>query len=551
MIGALGTAAAQPSPGARMAIDVESLYDRRADNRWDRTCIGDVLERVTWSRPDRVAITGWPGAFATPEFERLTYREADEVVNRVAQGLLARGLQRGNRVLLLCENSVEAYLLKLGVAKAGMVNVPLNPSLAPDVITRLVALAEPRFAVVDAELWPAVQPAFESAGISPDVTIGIGGGPVVGSVAFPEFLAGASPEEPDTVVHGDDIWELLFTSGTTALPKGVMLTHASIGVNLAQVDALHTMTPEDRIIAVLPFFHIYGMTALMNLPLRKGATVVVLPRFDLTQFLDVLEKYRITRAHVAPPVVLALAKHPAVEGRDFSALRFILSAAAPLDGALARLAAERLQVDIGQGYGMTELSPGTHLVPDGRAAEAPPGSIGRLVPSTEARLVSLETGEDVGPGEEGEIWIRGPQRMKGYFGRPEETDTMIDADGWLHTGDIGRVDADGWWFVVDRVKELIKYKGYQVAPAELEAVLIGNPDIADAAVIGVKDDATGEELPKAFIVRAPGSSISEQEVMDYAASRLAPHKKIRAVEFIEQVPKSAAGKILRKNLKAR
>jgi acyl-CoA synthetase (AMP-forming)/AMP-acid ligase II len=310
------------------------------------------------------------------------------------------------------------------------------------------------------------------------------------------------------------------------------------------------MTPDERIIAVLPFFHIYGMTALMNLPLRKGATVVVLPRFDLTQFLDVLEKYRITRAHVAPPVVLALAKHPAVEGRDFSALRFILSAAAPLDGALARLAAERLQVDIGQGYGMTELSPGTHLVPDGRAAEAPPGSIGRLVPSTEARLVSLETGEDVGPGEEGEIWIRGPQRMKGYFGRPEETDTMIDADGWLHTGDIGRVDADGWWFVVDRVKELIKYKGYQVAPAELEAVLLGSPDVADAAVIGVYDER-GDEVPKAFVVRRPGSTVTEDDVLAYVAAHTAPYKRVRRVEFIDAVPKAASGKILRRELRVR
>jgi acyl-CoA synthetase (AMP-forming)/AMP-acid ligase II len=205
-----------------VAIDVDSLFDRRADNRWDRTSVGDIVERMTWSRPDRVAITGWAGAFATPEFERLTYRQANEAVNRVAQGLLAAGLQRGDRVLLLCENSVEAYLFKLGVAKAGMTNVPLNPSLAPDVIAQLVALVEPRFSIVDAELWPAVAPAFELAGLRPDVTIGIGGGPVGTSAAFPDFLAASSADEPDTVVHGDDIWEILFTSGTTALPKGVM-----------------------------------------------------------------------------------------------------------------------------------------------------------------------------------------------------------------------------------------------------------------------------------------------------------------------------------------
>jgi acyl-CoA synthetase (AMP-forming)/AMP-acid ligase II len=321
-------------------------------------------------------------------------------------------------------------------------------------------------------------------------------------------------------------------------------------VNLRQIDALHTMGPEDRIVAVLPFFHIYGMTVLMNVALRKGATVVVLPRFDLAQFIDVLENHRITRAYVAPPVVLAMAKHPAFEGRDFSALTFVLSAAAPLDAELAEVAARRLDVEIGQAYGMTELSPGTHLVPDGTARTAPPGTVGKLFPSTEARLVSVETGEDVGPGEEGEIWIRGPQRMKGYFGRQEETDTLIDADGWLHTGDIGVVDSDGWWFVVDRVKELIKYKGYQVAPAELEALLLTSPDVADAAVIGVYDER-GDEVPKAFVVRAPGSTVTEDDVLTFVAERSAPYKRVRRVEFIEAVPKSASGKILSRELRVR
>jgi acyl-CoA synthetase (AMP-forming)/AMP-acid ligase II len=329
-----------------------------------------------------------------------------------------------------------------------------------------------------------------------------------------------------------------------------MLTHASIGVNLRQVAALRPMTPEDRIIAVLPFFHIYGMTALMNLPLQAGATVVVLPRFDLAQFLSVLEEQRITKVFVAPPVVLAFAKHPAVDGHDLSAVDSVLSAAAPLDAELAAAAAARLGVPIVQAYGMTELSPGTHLVPIASQNEAPPATVGKLVPSTEARLVDVATGEDAGPGEEGEIWIRGPQRMKGYFGRPEETDTMIDADGWLHTGDIGVADPDGWWFVVDRVKELIKYKGYQVAPAELEAVLLTSPDVADAAVIGVYD-ANGDEVPKAFVVRAPGSTATEDDVLAFVAEHAAPYKRVRRVEFIDVVPKSASGKILRRELRVR
>jgi len=199
---------------------------------------------------------------------------------------------------------------------------------------------------------------------------------------------------------------------------------------------------------------------------------------------------------------------------------------------------------------MTELSPGTHLVPIASQNEAPPATVGKLVPSTEARLVDVATGEDAGPGEEGEIWIRGPQRMKGYFGRPEETDTMIDADGWLHTGDIGVADPDGWWFVVDRVKELIKYKGYQVAPAELEAVLLTSPDVADAAVIGVYDER-GDEVPKAFVVRAPGSSAAEEDLLAFVAEHTAPYKRVRRIEFIEAVPKSASGKILRRELRDR
>jgi acyl-CoA synthetase (AMP-forming)/AMP-acid ligase II len=310
------------------------------------------------------------------------------------------------------------------------------------------------------------------------------------------------------------------------------------------------MTQDDRIIAVLPFFHIYGMTALMNLPLQAGATVVVLPRFDLAQFLSVLEEQRITKVFVAPPVVLAFAKHPAVDGHDLSAVDSVLSAAAPLDADLAAAAAERLGVPIVQAYGMTELSPGTHLVPIDGQDDAPPGTVGRLVPSTEARLVDVATGEDAGPGGEGEIWIRGPQRMKGYFGRPEETDTMIDAGGWLHTGDIGVVDAEGWWYVVDRVKELIKYKGYQVAPAELEAVLLTSPEVADAAVIGVYDQR-GDEVPKAFVVRAPGSTATEEDLLAFVAGHTAPYKRVRRVEFIDAVPKSASGKILRRELRER
>ncbi|RPK46074.1 Long-chain-fatty-acid--CoA ligase [Streptomyces sp. ADI92-24] len=368
------------------------------------------------------------------------------------------------------------------------------------------------------------------------------------------MLTTTAPEPMITIDPVQDIAALPYSSGTTGIPKGVMLTHRSMATNLEQLRPFVPMGTGARILAVLPFFHIYGLTALMNAPLRTGATVVVLPRFDLAQFLAAIEKHRITGLYVAPPIVLALAKHPVVDRYDLSSLEYVVSSAAPLDAELAAACSRRLGLPpVRQAYGMTELSPGTHVVP--LAAEnPPPGAVGTLLPNTEMRIVSLDTpGEDAGTHTDGEILIRGPQVMKGYLGRPDATAEMIDADGWVHTGDIGRVDEDGWLFVVDRVKELIKYKGYQVAPAELEALLLGHASIADAAVIGVYD-ADGNEVPKACLVRRPSVApvdLTADDVMAYVAERVAPYKKIRQVEFIDAVPRATSGKILRRELRAR
>jgi acyl-CoA synthetase (AMP-forming)/AMP-acid ligase II len=365
-----------------------------------------------------------------------------------------------------------------------------------------------------------------------------------------DMLSSTAPEPSPALDPADDVAALPYSSGTTGVPKGVMLTHRSIATNLAQLAPVMPMGPGDRILAVLPFFHIYGLTALMNAPLRQGATVVVLSRFELDTFLSAIEKHRITGLYVAPPIVLALAKHPAVEGYDLSSLQYVISAAAPLDAGLAQACARRLGLPpVGQAYGMTELSPGTHVVPLAEK-NPPPGAVGKLIPSTQMRIVSLDDpARDAGPGEHGEIAIRGPQVMKGYLGRPEATAAMIDADGWLHTGDIGHTDGDGWLFVVDRVKELIKYKGFQVAPAELEALLLTHPGIADAAVVGVYDDENNE-VPKAFVVRAAGApDLTADEVRAYVAGRVAPYKKVRRVEFIDGVPRAASGKILRRQLR--
>lgn len=303
---------------------------------------------------------------------------------------------------------------------------------------------------------------------------------------------------------------------------------------------------------MLPFFHVYGLTALLTGPLRQGATVVVLPRFELDSFLGAIERHRVSRLYVAPPIVLALAKHPAVDRYDLTSLEHIVCSAAPLDARLALACSARLGLPpVRQAYGMTELSPACHAVPLD-AQDPPSGTVGRLLPSTEMRIVDLDDRtRTVGPGEEGEIAIRGPQVMRGYLGRPDDTAAMIDKDGWLFTGDVGRVDDDGWLFVVDRVKELIKYKGYQVAPAELEAVLLTHPSIADAAVIGVREE-DGTEVPAAFVVRrVAAGQLTPDEVMAHVAARVAPYKKVRRVTFVTTVPRAPSGKILRRQLRER
>ncbi len=352
-------------------------------------------------------------------------------------------------------------------------------------------------------------------------------------------------DAPEVDIDPDaDIAVLPYSSGTTGLPKGVMLTHRNLVANLCQLQECFPIEPDDTLIGVLPFFHIYGMTVIMNQGLRAGATIVTMPRFDLEQFLDLLEEHAVTRSYVVPPIALALGKHPAVEGRDLSAMRTIMSGAAPLGAELSEAVAERIGCSVIQGYGLTETSPVTHVIR--QSGENRPGSIGQPLPATECRLVDPESGEDVPAGERGELWIRGPQVMAGYLNNEEATAATVDGEGWLHTGDVAVVDGDGYFTIVDRLKELIKYKGYQVAPAELEALIINHPEVADVAVIGVADEEAGE-LPKAFVVPA-ADDLDSEELMSWVGEQVAPQKRVRLVEVTEEIPKSPSGKILRRVL---
>ncbi|MGZ4506474.1 MAG: AMP-binding protein [Blastococcus sp.] len=544
-----------------MTIDVEKLYDRRADNRWDRTCVGDVIERVTWSRPERVALTGWAGAFATPEFERLTYRQADAVVNRVAQGLIAAGLQRGDRVLLVCENSVEAYLAKLGVAKAGMVNVPLNPALAPDVVTRIIRLAEPRFSIVDAELWPAVAPAFETAGIRPDVTIGIGGGPVEGSASFPGFLADQPADEPDAVVHGDDIWELLFTSGTTALPKGVMLSHtyAYMGAFAFGLSLTRGVPVEADLVlcSFLPVIYHVADQCLSLPAFLAGGRLVIGRRPVPADMAAAVEREQVTALWGgSPQLVKALATEmDADPGRGQSSLRVLVYGWGAVEpGVLATLEARcggdfQLMGIFGQTEAISchRFWPGVERQKY-EAAGSTVNYVGIPNPLLASTIMDFDGSDLLGrPGVPGEAVYRSPAVCSGYYRDQAATDEAFRY-GWFHSGDSCIADEDGLRIMVDRYKDIIKSGGENVSSIRVEAMLHEHPQVAKAAVIGLAHDRWGEAVT-AVVVRRPGATVTEQELLDWARGRLAGFETPKAIVFIDALPETVGGKVLKYKLR--
>jgi acyl-CoA synthetase (AMP-forming)/AMP-acid ligase II len=468
-----------------------------------------------------------------------TYADLLAAVRALAGAFGARGLGKGDVVALFSPNSPTFPVVFLAASMAGLTVTPVNALATVGDLRKQLHDSAAKVVITVASFLDRAVPAAESVGATLFLCDDSAGHESVRSLVDEGHPPPAIAFDPAV-----DVPVLPYSSGTTGSPKGVVLTHRTVVANLVQMQAMLDHGSDDVLLAVLPFFHIYGMQVLMNLGLASGSTVVTMPRFELAAYLEALAAYRVTRAYVAPPIVVALAKHPSVDACDLSALRVVLSAAAPLDGELARAASTRLGVPVTQGCGMTELSGASHLVPFGERGK--PGSIGRLVPLTEARLVDPATGAEVF--DRGELWLRGPQVMVGYHNCPAATAETVDADGWLHTGDVATVDADGDWFIVDRVKELIKFRGYQVAPAELEAELLASPDIADVAVIGAQ--VGGEEVPKAFVVRAQGSPrLNEADVIAYVAQRVAPYKRIRAVEFIEVIPKSPSGKVLRKELR--
>jgi len=475
-----------------------------------------------------------------PTNRTLTYGQLTTAVKRTATGLAARGFSKGDVFAIYSPNIPEYAIAFFGVASAGGVNTTINPTYTAKELRHQLLDSGATYLVTIPQFLEAAREAITDTGVKEIFVFG----EAEGATPFADLMIAGEPPQIE-IDPKEDLVALPYSSGTTGLSKGVMLTHYNIVANLSQILGVEATAKTEVLMGILPFYHIYGMTAIMCNTLRAGATVVTMPRFELEQFLDLIQKHKITTAYLVPPLVLALAKHPVVDRYDLSTLDDIMSGAAPLPESVATTCATRNNVIVRQAYGLTETSPATHINP--KAREIKVASVGTALPNTEYRIVDLSSHEDAAQGDLGEVWIRGPQVMKGYLNNPSATEDMIDNDNWLHSGDIGKADDDGYLYVVDRVKELIKYKGLQVAPAELEGIIQSHPAVADVAVIPSPDEEAGE-IPKAFVVVKPDATLTEDEVIAYVAERVSPQKKVRKVEFIDAIPKVPSGKILRRQL---
>jgi acyl-CoA synthetase (AMP-forming)/AMP-acid ligase II len=485
-----------------------------------------------------------PALVDGPSGRTLTYAQLVGSVRRVAAGLAAHGFAKGDVLGIYSPNLPEYAVAFHAAASLGGIVTTVNPLYTVDELSQQLSDCNAKYLLT---VPPFMNPSRTARERVPSIRELFVFGEAEGATPFASLLTHGDQPPSVAINPRVDLVALPYSSGTTGLPKGVMLSHTNLVAELATVSGRNDIVfprEHDVLLAFLPFFHIYGIVMFLDLGLWRGATIVTMPRFDLEHYLEMIQRFGVTYLHLVPPVALALAKHPLVDKYDVSTAKWALSAAAPLGGPVAEAFTARLGTKLVQAYGMTEVSGATHVgscEPD----KLKPTSGGTVLPNTECIVVDLETGQALERGQQGEIWVRGPLTMQGYLGKPEATAQTIDADGWLHTGDVGYVDADGDVFIVDRVKELIKYKAMQVAPAELEAILLGHPAVADAAVIPSPDEEAGE-VPKAFVVvKTPTPA---DDIMAFVAARVAPHKKIRKVQFIDAIPKSAAGKILRRTL---
>ncbi|HXG04634.1 MAG TPA: long-chain-fatty-acid--CoA ligase [Candidatus Binatia bacterium] len=501
---------------------------------------GRMLDRPVALYPERAAVVGGEVS--------LTFRELEGLVNAFAGAPRGLGIGRGDRVSLFMANRPEYVIAFYALARLGAVSSPVNPSYRERELAYQLADAEAVAVVTQADLLPLVRAVrAEIPGLKHVIAVDGAevGTPDVLRLADLLRAAPALPV-PEPPIALDDVLVLPYSSGTTGLPKGVLLSHRAFACNNIQFLSASRLSDADRVLIFLPLYHIYGLM-LMGGSVHAGACLVLMERFDAAECCRLVERHRITILPVVPPVLAALLDAPQARRTDWSSVRHVMVGAAPVPPELARRFRQATGVRVVQGYGLTEAGPITHLNPVDDDDRLTLDTAGLPCSDTEHRVVDLETGARVlPPGEVGEVCVRGPQLMLGYWKAPEATAAAL-REGWLYTGDVGRIDERGYLTITDRKKEMIKFKGFGIAPAEIEALLFEHPGVADAAVIGRPDPEAGE-VPKAFVVRRD-PALTAEALLNWTAPRLAGFKRLHEVEFVDAIPKTASGKILRRVLR--
>ena len=500
---------------------------------------GEMLWESAQRFPEKIAVI-YQG-------QKISFRELDGLVNSFANALSRLGVRKGDRVALFMTNRPEYIITVYATARLGAVFTPMNPTYKEEEVAHQLHDSDASVLVVQESLYPRVKSIRQRVSKSLKHVVVIGRRADEGDSLFLDLIRQASPRHPPQVQlsWSDDLVALPYSSGTTGLPKGAMLTHQNLVANAIQFISAGRITEHDTMLICLPFYHIYGVM-LVNGALYSGATQVIMEAFDLELSLTLIQQHQVSLYYAVPPILLALANYPNLGAYDLSHLRYIMVGAAPMAPDVAQRLQDKAKVRIVQGYGLTEASPVTHLNPVDQG-QIKLDSVGLSVANQEQRIVDPDTGEhEMEPGELGELLVKGPHVMKGYWKAPQETSQTV-RDGWLYTGDIARIDADGYVYIVDRKKEMIKYKGFSVAPAEVEAVLFQHEAVANCAVIG-KPDAESGEIPKALVMLRPGAQAEPEALMEFVGARLAGYKRVREVEFVSSIPTTASGKVLRRVL---